>query len=733
MWVPHSCAVRTRVERSVLISTRGPLAGEYFTDDYLKRRWALKEVTFETSQWMGFLRSLAELERLQRQQALSLLKNPTKTSNELKALHVYLIRTGLHQSSFAIGNFVAHCATLGTMDYANKVFDQMLEPNTFVWKTMIRGFQKNQEPIKTLLFFDRMRAQSIQPDNFTYPFVVRACADLQDLRKGKWVHGQLMKTSLETDIYVATNLIELYVSCGDVRVAHRVFDEMPVRDAVSWTAIMSGYVNQCDSDMKTAQQIFDEMPVRDVVAWNTMIAGYVKSGDMEVARMLFDRAPTKDLLTYNTLLGGYGKYGESEVVLRFFDSMPEKDVVSWNSIIGGFVQNKRVNEAMAFFHRMQIENVRPNMVTLVSVLSACAQVGALDTGRWIHWYIDRNRFSLNAMMGTALVDMYSKCGALESAQRVFDFMTDRDVVTWNAMIMGFSMNGQSKKALDFFYRMQDEEVKPNEGTMIGVLCACTHAGLVDEGRNCFDKMHEEFGITPKLEHYGCMVDLLGRAGLLDEAYEFIQKMPLVPHIGVWGALLNSCKTYGNIELAECATKHLIELDHEDGGYLTTMSNIYANAGRWDDVAKVRVLMKKKKIGKLPGCSSIEINGEIHEFGVEEKIHPRSKEIYEMIDEISKRLRMAGHVASTTEVFFDVEDEEKERALFFHSEKLAIAFGLIATDKGATIRVVKNLRVCVDCHSAIKLISKIFDREIVVRDRCRFHHFKEGFCSCGDYW
>ncbi|KAI3835961.1 hypothetical protein MKX03_012303 [Papaver bracteatum] len=683
---------------------------------------------------MGFLKSPEELERVQRQQALIYLKNPTKISTKfLKALHVYLIRTGLHQSSFAVGNFIAHCSTLGTMDYANKLFGQMHEPTTFVWNTIIRGFQKNQEPIKTLAFFSQMRAENNQPDHFTYPFVIRACANLQDIRRGKWVHGQLMKSCLVKDIYVATNLIEFYVSCGDVRTAHKVFDEMPVRDAVSWTAIMSGYVNQSGTDMKMAHRIFDEMPRKDVVAWNTMIAGYVKIGDMKLARILFDEAPIKDLLTHNTLLSGYAKHCKTEVVLQFFESMPEKDVVSWNSVIGGYVQNKRVNDAMSFFHKMQIENVKPNIVTLVGVLSACAQVGALETGRWIHWYIDKNRFSLNVMLCTALVDMYSKCGALESAQRVFDLMSDRDVVTWNAMIMGFSMNGQSKKALELFYRMLDEEVRPNEVTMIGVLCACTHTGMVDEGRNRFEKMQKQFGITPKLEHYGCMVDLLGRAGLLDEAYVFIQKMPLVPHIGVWGALLNSCKTYGNVELAEYATKHLIKLDHEDGGYLTTMSNIYANAGRWNDVARVRVLMKRKKIGKLPGCSSMEINGEIHEFGVEEKIHPRSNEIYEMIDEISKRLRAAGHIASTTEVFFDVENEEKERALFYHSEKLAIAFGLIATDKGSTIRIVKNLRVCVDCHSAIKLISEIFDREIVVRDRCRFHHFKNGVCSCGDYW
>ncbi|KAL5698285.1 hypothetical protein ACHQM5_029344 [Ranunculus cassubicifolius] len=664
---------------------------------------------------------------------LSLLKTPPKSLKNLKALHVYLIRTGLHQNNFALGNFIAHCASLSSMDYAYQVFDQMSQPNSFVWNMMIRGFLQNQQPCRTLELFERMRVEYVKADNFTFPFVVRACADLGCVRKGQWVHGQLIKNCLGVDVFIATNLIEFYVSCGDVSVAHRVFDEMPVRDTVSWTAIVSGYVNQSSSNMEMARKIFEEMPVKDLIAWNTMIAGYVKTGDIKLARELFDRAPVKDILTYNTLLAGYARYYETEAVLQFFNEMPERDVVSWNSVIGGLVQNKRTNEAISIFHRMQMENVKPNMVTLLSILSACAQAGALDMGRWVHIYIDRNRLGLNTVVGTSLVDMYCKCGELESARRAFDCMPSRDTVTWNAMIMGFSMNGKSKEAMDFFFRMRNENVMPNEATMVAVLCACSHAGLVDEGRKCFYTMRKEFGIVPKLEHYGCMVDLVGRAGLLDEAYAFIKAMPLAPHVGVWGALLNACKIHGNVELAECATEHLIELEHDDGGYLAIMSNIYANAGQWENIPKVRSLMKKKGLKKLPGCSSIEINGEIHEFGVEGKIHSRSSEIYKMLEHVSELLRTAGHVASTTEVFFDVEDEEKEKALVYHSEKLAVAFGLIASDKGTTIRVVKNLRVCVDCHAAIKLISKIFDREIVVRDRSRFHHFKDGTCSCGDYW
>ncbi|XP_059626597.1 pentatricopeptide repeat-containing protein At1g08070, chloroplastic-like [Cornus florida] len=683
---------------------------------------------------MGFLKSMAEFETLQKQLALSLLKSPQsiKTLNHLKSLHVWLLRTGLHQSNFAVGNFVAHCATLSLMNYAVQIFDEMLEPNSFVWNTMIRGFQQNQEPRNALLCFDRMRVRRVQPDRFTFPFVIRACADLKDVWKGSCIHGQIFKFGLELDVFIGTRLIDFYGGFGDMKVAEQVFDEMPIRDAVVWTVILSGYVNQCD-DMERARELFDKMPIKDLVAWNTMIGGFLKVGNIELAKLLFDQAPIKDLLMYNMMLGGYAKHGEVEVLLRFFHDMPKRDLVSWNSVIGGLVHNRRINEAMKHFHLMQMENVNPNEVTLVSVISACAHVGALEMGKWLHSYVDRSNLSWNVVVGTALVDMYSKCGDLESAEYVFDKMLERDVVAWNAMIMGFSMNGKSKNALEFFYRMKGEAVRPNDVTILGVLCACVHEGLVSEGRKCFRSMSQELGLVPKLEHYGCMVDLLGRAGLLNEAYELIQAMPLVPHTGVWGALLGACKIHGNVELAERAIEHLIQLDLEDGGYLSIMSNIYANAGRWDDVAKVRELMRDKGIGKLRGCSSIEINGEIHEFGVEEKIHPRAKEINGMIDEISKRLKMAGHVASTNEVFFDVEEEEKEKALYFHSEKMAVAFGLIATEKGTVIRVVKNLRICSDCHAAIKLISGIFEREIVVRDRSRFHHFKEGSCSCRDYW
>uniref|UniRef100_A0A5K1CIW7 DYW domain-containing protein n=2 Tax=Nymphaea colorata TaxID=210225 RepID=A0A5K1CIW7_9MAGN len=524
----------------------------------------------------------------------------------------------------------------------------------------------------------------------------------------------------------------MYVEFGDIGMARQVFNEMPERDSVAWTILIGGYVNRC-CDMNAARRLFDQMPEKDIVVMNVMIGGYVKLGDVDAANEMFSKVATKDLLMCNTMMGGYVKNWDVGAAYRLFVEMTERDMVSWNTMIGGFIQTGRFKEATELFHRMQTENLRPNDVTIVGMLRACSQVGALDMGKWLHAYVDRNRYLVNVVVGTSLVDMYCKCGVLECAEQIFDQLHDKDVTAWNAMITGFAMHGKSVKALELFRQMQHERIQPNEVTFVGVLCACTHGGLVDEGKQYFHSMVSEFGLTPQLEHYGCMVDLLGRAGLLEEAYDFIKGMPLAPHTGVWGALLGACKIHGNIELAECAIKHLIELDKEDGGYCAILSNIYAKAGRWDDVAKVRALMKERGIEKKPGCSSIEVDGKVHEFGVGDKTHPRSEEIYTMLKEISRRLTMHGYVARTSEVFFDVEEEEKEHALCFHSEKLAIAFGLISTKKGVMLRIVKNLRVCDDCHAATKLISKIFERDLIIRDRSRFHHFRQGICSCGDYW
>lgn len=416
-----------------------------------------------------------------------------------------------------------------------------------------------------------------------------------------------------------------------------------------------------------------------------------------------------------------------------FDKMSGREIVTWNAMITGYFQNGFSEEALNLFREMQVEGLAPDEVTMVSVLSACAHAGALELGKWVHAYIEKNGLDRRISMKTALVDMYAKCGCIEKALEVFEEIPNRNLVCWTAMMNGLAVNGYGRKAVEFFDRMVGSNIQPDAISLISILSACSHGGLLEEGRRLFGDLKRRYGVSPQMEHYGCMVDLLGRSGHLHEAYELIKNMPFAPNAVMWRTLLGACKTHKNVELGEMVLKKILELDPHHHGDYVLLSNIYAASGRWEDVANMRRTMKKKGIAKVPGCSMIEVDNRIYSFVVEDKSHRHSEDIHRMLDQMTHKLKLAGYVPDTSNVLVDVDDVEKENALSHHSEKVAIAFGLIKTTPGTPLRVVKNLRVCDDCHSAIKVVSKIYDRDIIVRDRNRFHHFQGGSCSCGDYW
>jgi pentatricopeptide repeat protein len=339
----------------------------------------------------------------------------------------------------------------------------------------------------------------------------------------------------------------------------------------------------------------------------------------------------------------------------------------------------------------------------------------------------------NVYVGTSVVDMYSKCGRVEMARKAFQKIKGKNILSWSAMIAGCGMHGHGQEALEDFSEMRRSGLKPNYITFISVLAACSHAGLLKEGRYWYNAMRREFGIEPGVEHYGCMVDLLGRAGCLDEAYALIREMKVEPDAAMWGALLSACRIHKNVELAEISAKRLFELDATNSGYYVLLSNIYAEAGMWKDVERMRVLVKTRGIDKPPGYSSVELKGKTHVFYVGDKSHPQHSKIYSYLEKLLERMQEAGYVPNTGSVFHDLDEEDKESMLRIHSEKLAIAFALMNSVQGSIIHVMKNLRVCTDCHTAIKIITKLTGREIVVRDIQRFHRFREGSCSCGDYW
>lgn len=581
----------------------------------------------------------------------------------------YVVKTGTAFSVLPLSHVASLCALTPSFSDAQKIFMRVRQPEIFLWNSCLRDFAESDSPFNAILLFHQLRLHNVSPDSFTCSFVLKACLQNLDVFHGRIIHAYIEKLGLQSNLFLQNMLVLLYASCGDIN---------------------------------DARQLFDKMLQRDVVTWNIMITQLVKRGDVESAYELFSQ-------------------------------MPERNVRSWTAMIAGFVQYGKPKEAINRYAEMEEMGLRPNEATVVTVLAACADLGRLDLGRKIHEFSEKSGFKRNIRICNTLIDMYIKCGCLKDAHDVFEDMKVRTIVSWSAMIQGLAIHGQAEEALELFSKMIQTGLKPNRVTFIGLLHACSHMGLIDEGRRFFTSMTTDYGLIPSIEHYGCMVDLLSRAGLLQEAYEFIKDMPMKPNAVVWGTLLGGCKVHKNIEMAEEAIRHLHELDPLNDGYYVLLSNIYADAKRWEDAARVRKLMKDRQVKKTPGWSSIVVKGVVHEFVAGDETHPQAEEVFKKWCKLLECMRLKGYVANTSVVLLDMEESEKERFLYRHSEKLAVVFGLLSTPPGETIRIFKNLRVCEDCHAALKLISEIVNRELVVRDRNRFHCFKDGSCSCKDYW
>lgn len=441
-----------------------------------------------------------------------------------------------------------------------------------------------------------------------------------------------------------------------------------------------------------------------------------------------------DRFVQAALVTFYAKSGDLGGARKVFDDMTERTVVAWNSMMSAYEQNGCSREAIGMFYRMRDRSVQPDSTTFVSVLSACSQLGALSLGCWVHDYVVKNGLDVTLALGTSLINMYARCGNVSKAQEVFDSMNERNVVTWTAIISAYGMHGYGSQAMEVFHQMKARGSRPNNVTFVAVLSACAHSGLVQEGRREYASMSQEYGLVPGVEHHVCLVDMLGRAGLLDEAYKFIKELNHIEQApAVWTAMLGACKMHKNFDLGVEVAERLLVVEPDNPGHYVMLSNIYALAGRMDRVEMVRNKMIQRRLKKQVGYSTLEVDQKTHLFSMGDKSHLETNAIYQYLDELIWRCREAGYVPAPDSVLHELEEEEREYALRYHSEKLAVAFGLLKTSHGTTIRIVKNLRICEDCHLAIKYISIVTNREIIVRDRLRFHHFKDGHCSCLDYW
>jgi len=604
---------------------------------------------------------------------------------------------------------------------------------------MIHGLVLNDSFQESIEIYHSMRKEGLSPDSFTFPFLLKACARLLDSKLGIKLHGLVVKAGCESDAFVNTSLVSLYGKCGFIDNAFKVFDDIPEKNVAAWTAIISGYigVGKCREAIDMFRRLLDMGLRPDSFSLVRVLAACTRIGDLRSGEWIDDYITkigmVRNVFVATSLVDFYVKCGNMERACSVFDGMLEKDIVSWSSMIQGYASNGLPKEALDLFFKMLNEGFRPDCYAMVGVLCACARLGALELGNWASNLMDRNEFLGNPVLGTALIDMYAKCGRMDSAWEVFRGMRKKDIVVWNAAISGLAMSGHVKAAFGLFGQMEKSGIEPDGNTFVGLLCACTHAGLVDEGRQYFNSMERVFTLTPEIEHYGCMVDLLGRAGFLDEAHQLVKSMPMEANAIVWGALLGGCRLHRDTQLVEVVLKQLIALEPSNSGNYVLLSNIYSANHKWEDAAKIRSIMSERGIKKVPGYSWIEVDGVVHEFLVGDTSHPLSEKIYAKLGELVKDLKASGYVPTTDYVLFDIEEEEKEHFIGCHSEKLAIAFGLISTAPNDKIRVVKNLRVCGDCHEAIKHISRFTGREIIVRDNNRFHCFNDGSCSCKDYW
>ncbi|KAA8547291.1 hypothetical protein F0562_003845 [Nyssa sinensis] len=551
-----------------------------------------------------------------------------------------------------------------------------------MYNSLIRGYANSDDPFNAICLYRQMFTSGLPPNEFTFPFVLKVCASKLAYSDAVLVHGHAIKLGFESQVCVQNALINVYDVCGLTRCARKVFDDISDKTLVSWNSMIGGYAKMgywkeafllfhamrelgiepdeftfvnllsvCsqtyDLDLGRFVHLYIEITgVKiDIYVQNALVDMYAKCGHLKTAQAFFDRMLDKNVVSWTSMVSGYAKQGLINSAQKIFDQMPVKNVVSWNSMISCYIQESRCREALDLFCRMCNSKVVPNETTLVCILSACCQLGDLVMGKKTHDYICSNNITPNITLYNALVDMYAKCGPIWTAMDIFLEMPEKNVVSWNVMIGALALHGCGFKAIELFEEMQAGGIWPDEITFTGLLSACSHSGLVDIGQYYFDKMSLIYRVPREIEHYACMVDILGRGGHLEEAIKLIGAMPMKPDVVVWGALLGACRIHGNIEVGRQILKQLLELEPYSGGLYVLISNLYCEARRWEDVKKIRKLMKDHGIKKCCAISFIEIDDHVYEFMADDKRHEITNGIYAMLDQLTDHLKSVGTCGS----------------------------------------------------------------------------------------
>lgn len=668
---------------------------------------------------------------------------PEEGRRKGREIHGFVIRSGLNDDNVVVGNGLINMyAKCSAVNDACTVFRHMSEKDLVSWNSMIAGLDQNGHFEEALSNYCRMRRFGLMPSNYALISSLSSCASLSSIKLVRQIHPEVIKFGLHSDVSVMNSLLIAYAKSGSIANCRKIFNLISGRDQVTWNSMMVALAD-LEAPISDVLDVFLVMMRAgfslNKITFSSVLAALSSVSFLELGRqvhaLVLKHHLAEDSVVENALLSCYAKGGEMDDCERLFVKMSERrDEVSWNSMIAGYIHNGLLPKALDLLWLMMQKGQKMDSFTFATVLSACASVAALERGMETHARCIRACLGSDVVVESALTDMYCKCGRIDYAAKVFGLMSFRNEFSWNSMISGYARHGLGGKALDLFQQMQQEDLWPDHVTFVGVLSACSHVGLVDQGIEYFESMRRTYGLVPRMEHYSCMVDLLGRAGELNKVEDFIRRMPMKPNVLVWRTVLGACcRANGSkLNLGKLAAEMLLELEPQNPVNYVLISNMYASGEKWEDVAKTRAAMKNVPAKKEVGCSWVTLKDGVHVFVAGDRSHPDTDEIYAKLRMLNQKMRDAGYVPQTKFALYDLEVENKEELLRVHSEKLAVAFVLIRTS-GVPIRIMKNLRICGDCHSAFGYISMITTRRIILRDSNRFHHFHEGKCSCGDYW
>lgn len=659
--------------------------------------------------------------------------------------HAFSVKFGYEQEEFVANSLIHMYASSGRIKDSVRVFEGILDSdNAVAWNSMIAQFTENELHSDGLKLYGDMQKVGVSPTPPTLSSVLKACSAVEAISEGKQVHAQSIVRGFLPNVILETVLVDFYSKCGELENGRVAFEQMENRNAFTWNCVIRGYSRSgCSGE---ALQLFRSMRregiAPDKFTYTALLAGVATEEDYQrvpreefrsIHACVIKEGLTTDIFIGTSLITMYSRNQSFDEASLAFEETSSEDNGVWSAMVSAAVNNKEGEEALKLFARMLQLGIKPNPSTFSCLFTAIADLSALEAGKQIHGNCLKDISFLDTAAKNSLINMYSNCGLLAETRRVFSSFSHPNVVSFNSMISALAQHGLPTEAVEVFENMEILGLRPDHVTLLNLLSAFNHAGAVHEGLELLKSMKKKWGIEPRYQHYACAVDMLARAGDIEQATGLINQMPFEPDTSLWRVVLGACGKHWNIRIAREVAERMIELEPYEATNYVLIANVYARLGRWTEAERIRNLMEERGVQKEEGVSWVEINRRIYKFGVNDNSHPRHEEIFDKLRELMKEISLVGYKPDVSFTVHDMEEERREESLWYHAERLAFAFGVISTSKEVKLRIMKNLRVCGDCHSAFKHFSLITEREIILKDKYRFHHFSDGVCSCGDYW